>query len=50
MEGTEEDSFDDYYDEEVSEDNYYEEELQLEEVVKEIEDNKESNNMSNITS
>ena len=49
LEGTEEDSFDDYYDEEVSEDNYYEEELQLEEVVKEIEDNKESNNMSNIT-
>ncbi len=51
LEGTEEDSFDDYYDEEVVEDNYYEEEeeLQLEEVVKEIEDNKESNNMSNIT-
>ncbi len=51
LEGTEEDSFDDYYDEEVIEDNYYEEEeeLQLEEVVKEIEDNKESNNMSNIT-
>ncbi len=52
LNGTEEDSFDYYYDnEEVQEDNYYEEEeeLQLEEVVKEIEDNKESNSMSNIT-
>ncbi len=50
LNGTEEDSFD-YYNEQGMDECYYEEEeeLQLEEVVKEIEDNKESNSMSNIT-